>query len=234
VEVSFTLQEYGPITIEYKLADSFQERIAYVITLYDTETQEHTTNFGMIMLFDSKDEPNWAVYYNEITGGEKPLSFHADGSKIIVEGLTFSDIGNKYAFYASAFSAFYSGRYFTLGPNIRFIDVEPRDPSGDLEKSLDYHAEIKLVSESEPEVATTQTTTEIETTKPTTTITTQSSTPTDTITTSLPETEKKSTITENTQDTVTSKNLDYTLYYIIGAVIAIFGILVGIMIYRKK
>lgn len=98
LQVSFQLQSDKSLTILYVIEGKFVDKYSYGINLH---AYEENRTFGNIVL--GYYQQKQGVYYiDQSTARVKPLQYSIQGSTLKISGLTLSDIGDRYAFYASA------------------------------------------------------------------------------------------------------------------------------------
>jgi hypothetical protein len=246
-EVNFKLLENNSLIVKYVIRGSFIRETDYPyfyeIWLYTDQYSDFDDAFAIIEFFYWPPRLRYIMPYtgmpqdgNEIiTQGEysayfrtakteKELSFHAEGSTLIITGLNLKDIGSKCTFYASADTAYIRVYNITHQEPIT-VDIEPRSSKGTIDDYMSYHEEITLCT---PKQTSNSTLTKTET-MISTSISTETST-------SNKLTEYATTTSDvSTRSTASySKSLDYTQHYIIAIAVIIAGALVALAIYRKK
>jgi len=98
LQVSFQLQSDKSLTILYVIDGKFVDKYSYGINLH---AYEENRTFGNIVL--GYYQQRQGVYYvDQSTSQVKPLQYSIQGSTLKITGLTISDLGDRYAFYASA------------------------------------------------------------------------------------------------------------------------------------
>jgi len=109
LEVSFKLED-DMLTINFIIAGDFmrgtrQYNYCYHINLYDSQDQEWKDLFATIIVAYFPSLRTTAVGIAGSTSN-KTLPYSVNGSRLTITGLTLSDIGNRYIFYASARAIF--------------------------------------------------------------------------------------------------------------------------------
>ena len=98
LQVSFQLQNDESLTILYVIDGKFVDKYSYGINLH---AYEENRTLGNIVL--GYYQQKQGVYYiDQSTSQVKPLQYSIQGSTLKITGLTISDLGDRYAFYASA------------------------------------------------------------------------------------------------------------------------------------
>jgi hypothetical protein len=116
LQVSFKLSDES-LTILYVIDGRFVDKYSYAINLH---AYEENRTFGSIVLGYYQEKQG--VYYVDLSTGQvKPLKYSIQGSTLKITGVALSDLGGRYAFYASAQTAVEKNKQVVQ------VDTEPRE-----------------------------------------------------------------------------------------------------------
>ncbi|MEM2942357.1 MAG: hypothetical protein QXT81_02930 [Candidatus Bathyarchaeia archaeon] len=116
LQVSFELSDES-LTILYVIDGRFVDKYSYAINLH---AYEENRTFGSIVL-GYYQEKQGVYYVDQSTGQVKPLKYSIQGSTLKITGVALSDLGRRYAFYASAQTAVEKNKQVVQ------VDTEPRE-----------------------------------------------------------------------------------------------------------
>ncbi|MBS7623187.1 hypothetical protein KEJ39_05880 [Candidatus Bathyarchaeota archaeon] len=116
LQVSFELNDES-LTILYVIDGRFVDKYSYAISLH---AYEENRTFGSIIL-GYYQEKQGVYYVDQLSGQVKPLKYSIQGSTLKITGLALSDLGGRYAFYASAQTAVERNKQVVQ------VDTEPRE-----------------------------------------------------------------------------------------------------------